>query len=235
MNHSDVAFALYKELHINLSLAETAVWHAGRELGIGKVRDLTPAECDLLESKLRLKFEPWLPKKSLTAQRNQRGEGTPITIHIPKRNTPMSDQTNTQRKLFKVTLPSVINTMVLRLGSKPEMRYTPNGTQVANFRGVASRRYQDKDQNWVSQDAWYRINVWREAAERLNAKNLEPGDIVLVEFNPADIKVNAYLDKDGKPAGSIDLTAQRVSVIATNSEATTVTETAPVNEEEIPF
>jgi single-strand DNA-binding protein len=150
----------------------------------------------------------------------------------------MSETTgNTPRKTFKVNLPSVTVTIPLRLGSAPELRYSPSGQPVISLRGVASRRYLDgKDSTWKEIASWYKFSLWRDAAERLNAKDLQPGDIVMVEYNPANLVAHAYTGKDGLNHASLEGTADRVSVFATNSEATAATEVTPAAaEDEIPF
>ena len=154
----------------------------------------------------------------------------------------MSENGNTQtntHKTFGIQLPSEEVSILLLLGKQPEMRYAGQSSQpVISFSGAASRSYKNAAGEWTKITAWYRVSLWREAAERLNARNLQPGDLVKVVYNTADIQAHPYTKTDGTPGASLEITAQKVSVVATNSVAThgdAVPETASEEETEIPF
>ena len=59
----------------------------------------------------------------------------------------------------------------------------------------------------------------------------------MVVYNPADLVAHAYTAADGTAKASLEVTAQRVIVVATNSEASAATEAASegASEDEIPF
>jgi len=70
-------------------------------------------------------------------------------------------------------------TLVGNLVDDPELRFTPNGTAVANFRVAVTSRVRDGDQ-WKDGDtSFYRVNVWRQAAENV-AESLGKGARVVV-------------------------------------------------------
>ena len=57
-----------------------------------------------------------------------------------------------------------INKVILigRLGSDPEVRYTPSGVAVANFNIATSEEWKDKDSGEKKERTeWHRIVVWR--------------------------------------------------------------------------
>ena len=58
-------------------------------------------------------------------------------------------------------------TVVGNLVADPELRYTPSGAPVANFRVASTpRRYDSQTNQWVDGDAMFlTCNVWRQAAE----------------------------------------------------------------------
>lgn len=72
-------------------------------------------------------------------------------------------------------------TVVGNLVADPELRYTPNGAAVANFRVASTpRRYDQQAGQWVDGDALFlTCNVWRQAAENVS-NSLSKGDRVIV-------------------------------------------------------
>src|SRR5450631_1676238 len=72
-------------------------------------------------------------------------------------------------------------TVVGNLVSDPELRYTPTGVAVANFRIASTPRTFDKQANeWKDGDSLFlACNVWRQAAENA-AETLSKGMRVIV-------------------------------------------------------
>ncbi|MEL4163118.1 single-stranded DNA-binding protein [Corynebacterium bovis] len=72
-------------------------------------------------------------------------------------------------------------TVVGNLVADPELRYTPNGAAVANFRVASTpRRFDSQSNQWVDGEALFlTCNVWRQAAENV-ANSLTKGDRVIV-------------------------------------------------------
>jgi Single-strand binding protein family len=62
---------------------------------------------------------------------------------------------------------------------RPELRYTPNGTQVANFRLAVTARVKDGDTWRDGETSFFRVNVWRQLAEHV-AESLAKGDWAVV-------------------------------------------------------
>jgi single-strand DNA-binding protein len=70
-------------------------------------------------------------------------------------------------------------TIVGNLVDDPELRFTGNGTAVANLRVAVTQRIQ-QDGEWRDGDtSFLRVNVWRGQAEHL-ADSLSKGDRVMV-------------------------------------------------------
>ena len=73
-------------------------------------------------------------------------------------------------------------TVVGNLVSDPELRYTPTGVAVANFRIASTPRTFDRQANeWKDGDSLFlTCNVWRQAAENV-AESLQRGMRVIVQ------------------------------------------------------
>jgi len=73
-------------------------------------------------------------------------------------------------------------TVVGNLVSDPELRYTPTGVAVANFRVASTPRTFDRQANeWKDGDSLFlTCNVWRQAAE-IVAESLQRGMRVIVQ------------------------------------------------------
>lgn len=99
--------------------------------------------------------------------------------------------------------------LVGNLGADPEMRYTPSGQPVTEFRLATNRRWTDRETNEQKKETtWYRVSVWGKQAESCN-EYLRKGSMVLVEADR--IKASAYIRKDdGQPAASLEVTARNV-------------------------
>jgi single-strand DNA-binding protein len=70
-------------------------------------------------------------------------------------------------------------TITGNLTDDPELRFTPNGTAVANFRLAVTARVRDGE-TWRDGDtSFFRVNVWRQLAEHV-ADSLSKGDRAVV-------------------------------------------------------
>jgi single-strand DNA-binding protein len=64
--------------------------------------------------------------------------------------------------------------LVGNLTDDPELRFTPNGAAVANFRLAVTPRVRDGDSWKDGETSFFRINVWRQQAENA-AETLQKG------------------------------------------------------------
>lgn len=67
-----------------------------------------------------------------------------------------------------------------RLGSDPEMRYTPNGNAVTTFRVASGRQWRDSNGENREETEWFSIVVWSKLAEICN-QYLTKGSRVYLE------------------------------------------------------
>lgn len=72
-------------------------------------------------------------------------------------------------------------TIIGNIVADPELRYTPSGAAVANFRVASTpRRYDSQSGQWVDGEPLFlTCNVWKQAAENV-ANSLAKGDRVIV-------------------------------------------------------
>ena len=96
------------------------------------------------------------------------------------------------------------------LGQDPEMRYTPQGIPVTTFTVAVNERYGDS-----ASTTWFRVTCWRQLAETTN-QYLSKGRQVLIVGR---IQARAYRDRNGEPAVSLDLTADKVQFLGSRGEA----------------
>ncbi|MEQ8677150.1 MAG: single-stranded DNA-binding protein [Aggregatilineales bacterium] len=101
--------------------------------------------------------------------------------------------------------------IVGNLGDTPELREA-NGQPVATFSVAVNNRRGE-----TQTTTWYRVTVWNGLAETVT-KYLEKGRRVLVEGH--NLRASAYIDREGNPRASLELTANRVQFMdsATDSE-----------------
>jgi single-strand DNA-binding protein len=100
-----------------------------------------------------------------------------------------------------------IITVVGNLVDDPELRFTPSGAAVANFRIASTPRTFDKTtQEWKDGDTlWLTCSVWRQAAENV-AESLQRGMRVIVTGR---LKSRSY-DKDGEKRTVFEIDVEEV-------------------------
>lgn len=69
--------------------------------------------------------------------------------------------------------------LIGNLTDDPELRFTPNGAAVANFRLAVTPRVRDGDTWKDGETSFFRVNVWRQQAENV-AETLQKGSRAIV-------------------------------------------------------
>jgi single-strand DNA-binding protein len=87
-----------------------------------------------------------------------------------------------------------VNKVILigNLGADPEIRYTANGTAVADLNIATTESYVDRDGNRQEQTEWHRVVAWRKLAE-VCGQYLSKGKQVYIEGR---LRTTSY-EKDG--------------------------------------
>ena len=99
-------------------------------------------------------------------------------------------------------------TVVGNLVDDPELRFTPSGAAVANFRIGSTPRTLDKQTNeWKDGDALFlSCSVWRQAAENV-AESLQKGMRVVVQGR---LKQRQYETREGEKRTVVELDVDEV-------------------------
>ena len=107
---------------------------------------------------------------------------------------------------------SGINKAILigRLGSDPEVRYTPSGVAVANFSVATSEEWKDKDSGEKKERTeWHRIVAWRRLGE-ICGEYLSKGKQVYVEGR---IQPRSWEDRDGNKKYTTEIIANDIQFL----------------------
>ncbi len=83
--------------------------------------------------------------------------------------------------------------LVGRLGKEPEVRYTTEGTAVANFSVATDESFTDRAGDKQSQTEWHRIVVWKRLAE-ICGEHLHKGKQVYIE---GSLRSRKWQDRHG--------------------------------------
>jgi single-strand DNA-binding protein len=99
-------------------------------------------------------------------------------------------------------------TVVGNLVDDPELRFTPSGAAVANFRIASTPRTFDRQTNeWKDGDALFlSCSVWRQAAENV-AESLQRGMRVVVQGR---LKARSYETREGEKRTVFEIEVEEV-------------------------
>ena len=99
--------------------------------------------------------------------------------------------------------------LIGNLGADPEIKYTPNGTAVANLRIATSDNRKNKDGEWEERTEWHRVVVWGKLAE-LCEKYLSKGRQCFVEGR---LQTRSWDDKDGNKRYTTEIVASTIQFL----------------------
>ncbi len=135
----------------------------------------------------------------------------------------------------------MINKVILigRLGADPEIRYTPSGAEVANFRIATTEVWTNKNGEKEERTEWHRIVAWRNLA-KICGEYLSKGRLVYIEGR---IRTRSWEDKDGNKRTVTEIEATDMKMLGgPPGEGRKAKEPAPAEEvppakeeEDIPF
>jgi single-strand DNA-binding protein len=128
--------------------------------------------------------------------------------------------------MSKGTVNKVI--LIGRLGSDPDIRYTPGGTTVANFNIATDRAFKDKDGNWQNETTWHRVVAWTFLAERVK-EYVKKGNRVYVEGR---LQTREWEDQNGQKRYTTEVVANDLQLLESLGQRaeTTGDESAPAPE-----
>ncbi len=137
-----------------------------------------------------------------------------------------------------------VNKVILvgHLGADPELRYTPQGSPVANLRIATSESWKNKDGQKEERTEWHRVVAWSKLAE-LAGQYLTKGRQVYIEGR---LQTRSWDDKDGNKRYSTEIVAQNIQFLGARESSSVPTKDMPADlpappenlgasDEDIPF
>jgi len=131
-----------------------------------------------------------------------------------------------------------VNKVILigRLGGDPELRYTPTGRAVANFRMATDEVWRDRDGNLQQRTEWHNIVMWDRQAE-ICGEYLRKGSLVYVEGR---LQTREWEGQDGVRRRTTEIIGQRMQILSRREvevpeEEAFPPEEIPTEEDELPF
>ncbi|MBW2147199.1 MAG: single-stranded DNA-binding protein [Deltaproteobacteria bacterium] len=110
--------------------------------------------------------------------------------------------------------------LIGRLGADPEIRYTPKGTAVTNFRIATSFRFTNPEGQSEEQTEWHRIVAFGKLAE-ICGKYLAKGRQVYIEGR---IQTREWEDRDGNRRWTTEIVAREMQMLGGAREERTIDE-----------
>ena len=109
------------------------------------------------------------------------------------------------------------------LTKDPELRYTPQGTAVANLRLAVNRKFRDRNQEMKEEVCFITAVVWDKQAESCN-QYLHKGSPVFVEGR---LQSRSWEDNAGQKRSVIEVRAERVQFMGQAPGAGRAPQAAP--------
>jgi single-strand DNA-binding protein len=99
--------------------------------------------------------------------------------------------------------------LIGNLGADPELRYTPSGAAVANFRMATKDQWTNKEGERQERTEWHRIVAWRKLAETCG-EYLHKGSLVYIE---GSLQTRDWQDRDGNKRYTTEIIAWRMQML----------------------
>ena len=128
--------------------------------------------------------------------------------------------------MAKGTVNKVI--IVGRLGKDPEMKYTANGTAVANFNLATNYSMKDQDGNFIDKTEWHRVVVFGRTAE-VAGEYLAKGRLVYVEGR---LQTRSWEDQNGQKRYTTEVVCSEMQLLGGRGETEPKMEEQPAEDTE---
>ncbi len=115
--------------------------------------------------------------------------------------------------------------LIGRLGADPEVRYTPDGTMVVNFRLATDLQWKDKNGERLQRTEWHRIVTYGKLAE-ICSNYLAKGKLIFVEGR---IQTRSWEDKDGVKRSTTEIVASNMQMLDSKGQMRSQDATPNVN------
>lgn len=104
--------------------------------------------------------------------------------------------------------------LIGRLGSNPDIRYTPSGAAVANFSIATNESWNDKNGQKQERTEWHRVVVWGKLAQ-LCGEYLAKGRQCYVEGR---LQTRQWQDKEGQTKYTTEVIASTIQFLGAGGE-----------------
>jgi len=101
------------------------------------------------------------------------------------------------------------------LADDPDMRFTPSGKGVVNFRMGSNRKYKTSEGKEVKETTWLKISAWGKLAEIINNYCAKGSHVIVT----GSLRVgengspNVYELKNGGHGASYEITANEIRIL----------------------
>ena len=99
-------------------------------------------------------------------------------------------------------------TLTGNLTDDPELRFTPNGVAVANFRLAVDQRVWDADGWKDGEPSYFRVSVWRDQAEYVS-RSLRKGTRAVVVGR---LKSRSWETPEGQRRSAVEVDAEEIGM-----------------------
>jgi single-strand DNA-binding protein len=99
-------------------------------------------------------------------------------------------------------------TLTGNLTDDPELRFTPNGVAVANFRLAVDQRIWDTDGWKDGESSYFRVSVWRDQAEHVS-RSLQKGARCVVVGR---LRSHSWETPEGQRRSAVEVHAEEVGM-----------------------
>ena len=113
--------------------------------------------------------------------------------------------------------------LIGRLGSNPEIRFTPSGAAVANFSMATNESWNDKNGQKQERTEWHRVVVWGKLAQ-LCGEYLSKGRQCYVEGR---MQTRQWQDKEGQTKYTTEVIANSIQFLGAGGERSAGASAAP--------
>ena len=113
--------------------------------------------------------------------------------------------------------PRGVNKVILigNLGADPEVRYTPDGAQVANFNLATSESWNDRTSGEKQERTeWHRLVVWRKLAE-IAGQYLKKGSKIYIE---GKLQTRSWEDQSGQKRYTTEVVVNELQMLDSRGE-----------------
>jgi len=118
-------------------------------------------------------------------------------------------------------------TLIGNVGQDPEVRFTPNGDQVANF-SIATTESWTKDGQKQEKTEWHRLVAFRKLAEIIGTY-VKKGSKLYIE---GKLQTRSWEDKDGQKKYTTEIVANEMLMLDSKGENQGQQQSQPAQQEQ---